>query len=144
MGYVRDRRLADQAFIQAIANLDDRTLRLMIFGETILRARLDLRVYVADAFGMTQEFRILQALLTFGPMNKRQLSSKLFPHSADPHSKLSRGPSEKAFYSLLTKGVIGTIATSGRGMTYDIAPAYKPVLDLLVTRCVSVPNNNPG
>lgn len=129
MEHAEHRRSADQKFLEGLLDLDDRTLRLMIVAETIVRAGLDLKNSVADVFGRTWEFKIVQALLTYGAMNKSQISSKLFPNLTDSHYKLSRkGPVWMAFKSLLAKGIVNTLDTTGRGEAYDLSPVYRLIL----------------
>jgi hypothetical protein len=123
---------ADHDFLEHLLNLDDRTLRLMILAEITMRARLDLRNSVAGIFGGTWEFKIVQALLTHGAMNKRQLAYTLFPRIADPHSKLSRkGRVKEAFDRLLARDVL---VESSQARRYDVSPGFRKVVELLTVK----------
>jgi len=123
---------AIENLLEILADLDDRALRLMILAEIVLRARLDLRSSVADVFGGTWEFKIMQALLTHGAMNKRKLAYVLFPRIADPHSKLSRkGRVKEAFDRLLAREVL---SKSSQARSYDVSSGFRKIVELLTSK----------
>lgn len=141
---IAGQELTDEALIRALLVFDDKTLRFLALAEALVRARFDLRNFIADVFGRTWEFKIVQCLLTSGPMNKSQLSCRLFPNLVTSHYRLSRGPVWKAFNELLSKGVLNATETGGRGTTYCLSPVYRPVMELLVSRDETVLHNNPS
>lgn len=110
-----------------VFGLDGDSIRVLIFLEILARARVDFIIYLRKIFGETWEFKILDALLKHGPMNKSKLAFLLFG-SRGRHYKLSRrNPVYTAFNRLLIQKII-----IQKNNLYDVNAGYKLILQRLL------------
>jgi|GEM_PF-4501507 len=97
-----------------------------------LEGRRDLLKALTEIFSIFEDslgYKILNAFLKHGPMNK----SKLCEIFGLGHYELSRGPLKRVFDKLLEKGIIIDLTPQReRGKLYGIAPRYEPLLKLLL------------
>lgn len=122
-----------QSFLHFLKLLNDKNFILIALVLILQRACIDLKFFEDIIFGKTWEYKILQVLLTYGPMNKSQLCSKLFPTLIDSHYKLSRStPVRKAFNYLLTNKIIIVTNKAVTKKIYDISPQHYGITSLLV------------
>jgi hypothetical protein len=115
-----------------ITHLDDSQVRALIALEVLYRSRKDLQEILRKIFSRTWEYKILEALLKFGPMNKAQLCLKLFSKKG-MHYSLSRSSSEvfHAFNYLLNRSILVVVKSFGKKRIYDVSSEYKLILELI-------------
>ena len=125
--------------ITSLLDIDYELIRALIVLEIISRSIVNFQEVIKGIFGRTWEYRILRLFTDDGPLNKSQLSLKLFPISKDRHYRLSRSNDSvsRGFSYLLKNGIIVLVEKSGRMKLYNISPKYKPILRVMFRSNVS-------
>jgi hypothetical protein len=113
--------------LEKIIQLDDHSLRILIFLETLKRSEKDFKEFIEVVFGQTWEYLILKAILMYGPMNKSQLSFKLFG-TKDKYYTFSR---RNAVYNALTRLLKRRILIQ-KGNLFQIDVNYQNILKILL------------
>jgi len=111
--------------------LDDGLIRILVILEVLARSIKDFSKFLRRLFGQTWEYRILEALVKEGPMNKSQIASII--SGKNRSYKLSRkSPVNTAFTHLLMENIIVVKKDYGHVKIYYVNKNFEPILKVII------------